>query len=252
MVTYYILKPIHSGWIPHLKAQTLTKYIDSKNEITDNNYKIIPITVEQMVEFNNNDNSVFHNNINSINILDNKSMFAEFMMNNFPDNIPPCYYFNYNSKTYVNKKIKNDKMIIKPNNGYAANGIKIIYKLTQKRNSVISKYIQHTTFYFSHFLVINGKILKRIHFSAQTNNPNFIKKGALLNYNIVTMPTNDNIFDKIFEKLNYTGFAHSDFTIKNDTIIIFEIGSRMGGSLVGNDLVFHDFLTVLLSACTEK
>ena len=70
---------------------------------------------------------------------------------------------------------------------------------------------------------------------------------SIRNYNILNnIERNDIIFEKIFKKLNYCGFSHSDFIIENNKIIIFEINSRIGGSLSKDVPILNDFLNSLV------
>ncbi len=80
-----------------------------------------------------------------------------------------------------------------------------------------------------------------------TNNNNCIKRGAIKNYKIINNldNVNDSIFDNIFKKLNYNGFATADFTISDNIIKIFEINPRPGGSLVLNKDVFKSFIEII-------
>jgi hypothetical protein len=55
----------------------------------------------------------------------------------------------------------------------------------------------------------------------------------------------DSIFEKIFNDLNYSGFACPDFIIYNEKITIFEINPRPGGSLVANITYLNLFLDTL-------
>jgi predicted ATP-grasp superfamily ATP-dependent carboligase len=81
--------------------------------------------------------------------------------------------------------------------------------------------------------------------SAINNNKNLIKKGGITNYTVLD-DINYNTFENIFNHLQYTGFASSDFIIKDNKIIIFEINPRLGGSLVHNKLFINKFINILV------
>jgi predicted ATP-grasp superfamily ATP-dependent carboligase len=81
------------------------------------------------------------------------------------------------------------------------------------------------------------------------NDPNYIHKGAVKKYTILD---NDNyepfkIFEKIFKKINYTGFACSDFIVEDNNLLIFEINPRMGGSMRKNKFILNSFFDVLVN-----
>lgn len=220
------------------------------NEIKDEVYKIIPVSHRQLIFYNNNPKSIFKNNIENINLLNNKSLFGEFMMKNFNDSHPICYYYNDSDITYINKDIdtiNNINMILKPNCDSGGYGIKIINKIDiTLKNVIISKYVEHTKYHVGHFIIKNGKILKKIYFSTSNDEKLFIKCGNIENYTICyNLECNEDIFENIFTKINYSGFSCCDFVIDNNKIIIFEINPRPGGSLIKNIEVFDDFLETL-------
>ena len=126
--------------------------------------------------------------------------------------------------------------------------IYILYEKENLPNRVISKYIDHTVYYVGHFIVKNGQIIKKIYFRTHNNDPLLIKCGAITDFDILNNLGlyNDDIYSNIFTKLNYSGFACADFTIIDNNIIIFEINSRIGGSLFTHSSIAYDFFKVLI------
>ena len=220
---------------------------------TSNDYKIIPICVDDYIRYNHLENNIFKNNLNNVDILNNKSKFGKYLLDYFPDNIAPIYYYNFDNETFIMKyDTKGIKMILKPNNAFGGKGIKIIYELPLNiKNHIIQKYIEHTEYMVGHFLVLNGVIQKKIYFISSHQCNNGIKCGRIVNYIVKdTINIDDNVFDKIFYNLNYSGFADADFIIHNDTIIIFEINPRPGGSLIFNSQylnIFFEKLTQIIN-----
>jgi len=257
MIKYYILEDEigfnHTFYI-QTNIQDLPIHIVKKYEDIDfsNNFKIVPITVMDILKYNKNVNNVFFRT-NSLNIVlfDNKSVFTEFMMNNFINNIPYCYYYNYDNFSYISNNIDEEQKIQKPNSDYSGKGIIITNHVNSHlKNIVVSKYHEHSFYYVGHFLVKNGKILKQIVFkSSQNNDKKFIKRGNITDFTIfekITDICNDTIFENIFSKLKYTGFACSDFIIENDKIIIFEINPRLGGSITRTVKPLNDLFKVII------
>jgi predicted ATP-grasp superfamily ATP-dependent carboligase len=248
-------------WLPNLNdCEQCIKYVD------DTEYKIMPICVNDYIKFNDYSNNIFKNNLENIHILNNKSKFCKYMLSKWRDNIPFTYYYNFDKEIYINDSIiLYPKMIQKVNTECGGNGISIIditnildknitilYILYNvpciKTNQIIQKYIQHEVYYVGHFLVLNGIIYNKIYFASNNNkNDIFIKKGSITNYDIQeNISIDDSIFGEIFNDLNYSGFACSDFIIENNKIIIFEINPRPGGSLIGNKKYLNNFLDKLL------
>jgi predicted ATP-grasp superfamily ATP-dependent carboligase len=194
-------------------------------------------------------NSIFKNTKETIELLDNKSRFGKYMLHNFPESIPTIYYYHFLNETYVLMP-KNQKLIQKPNTGFGGSGIKIVYSIEPSlKNHIVSEYIEHTTYYTGHFLVIKGIIYEKVYFCSSHPYNNGIKMGRIINYTILPeLLVDDSIFNKIFSNLSYSGFADCDFTIVNDKIIIFEINPRPGGSLIHNKVYFNKFIDSVIGS----
>ena len=103
---YIIIDAPFDDWKPILLNNNKILYIDSKkNKININEYRIIPISVQNYKLYNNLSNNIFPNSLANINLLNNKSMFYNYMKNNFIDYIPEIYYLNYDNYTYINKLV---------------------------------------------------------------------------------------------------------------------------------------------------
>lgn len=239
---------------------------ESENYI-DEDIKIMPLCVSDYIKYNNDEKNIFKNNLENIEILDNKSKFGKYMLNKFPDNIPTIFYYNFDTDatgtfadTY-NSNIINikEKLIQKPNKNYGSIGIKIIDNFEDNiKNHIIQQYFIHKEYFVGHYLVLNGIIICSVYFYSNFSNnildQHPIKRGLIDNYEILTtLQTDDIIFSHIFNDLNYSGFACADFTIHNNNIIIFEINPRPGGSLIHNENylnIFLDKLYTLISSIT--
>jgi predicted ATP-grasp superfamily ATP-dependent carboligase len=247
MIKFLILNLEFKDWISVLK-QNNKFIIINENDIDHYSiieYKLLPLSVNNHIQFNKLSYNIFNNDIKNIQIFNNKSKFAKYMLENFNDNIPITFYYNYDDHTYINTFNLNNKFIIKPNEKYSGIGVKIINKITPINNYIIQEYIEHNLQYVAHFLVYKGNILKKIYFSS-VHKENEIKKGNIINYDIKEkLHIDDFVFDNIFQNLNYSGFACSDFTIINNKIIIFEINPRLGGSLLHNKKYFNIFVDCL-------
>ena len=252
MIKFLVINIPFSDWGEFLEKNNKIVCIEEKDiDKYDNTFKILPLCITDYIKYNNYENNIFKNNLDNINILNNKCKFGKYMLNNFIDNISPIYYYNFDNETYVNNiefnNIKSKKMIIKPDIGCAGLGINIVYDINNNlKNCIISKYIEHTEYFVGHFLVLNGIIYDKIYFYSNYKYTDGIKRGQILNYKIKTeLNIDDSIFSNIFNNLSYSGFADSDFIINNDKIIIFEINPRPGGSLIYNKEYFNKFLDKL-------
>jgi predicted ATP-grasp superfamily ATP-dependent carboligase len=249
MIKFLVLNVFAPDWLIPIKNNSMIIYINENklNNYDDENYKILPITTIDFKKYNNHHKCIFKNNIDNIDILDNKSKFSKYMMNNFINNISKIYYYNFNDETYINNDTNNRPLIKKNNYSFAGFGIMIMDKINKIKNIVISEYINHTSYFVGHFIVLNGIILDKIYFFSNIMPECKILKGNITNYIIYeNLNVDESIFNNIFNNLNYCGFACCDFIIVNDIIKIFEINPRIGGSLINNDVCFNKFLNKIL------
>ncbi len=236
-------------WKEHIIKCDKCLCIDEKDIINYNNqdYKIIPLFINDYIKFNHLDNNIFKNSIDSVQILNNKSKFGKYMLNKYAQHIPKIYYYNFDNEIYVNNQpISNKKLIVKPNEMFGGRDIILINHVKRIKNSIVQEYIKHDKYFVGHFLVLNGVIIYSVYFSSQHRYPDGIKRGQILNYEIKEkINLDDSIFSKIFNDLNYSGFADSDFIVVDNTITIFEINPRPGGSLITNQKYFNLFMDKL-------
>jgi len=210
--------------------------------------KIVPLSVRGYIKYNDHPNNVFRNNLDMVDILENKAKFGKYMLEHFPDSIPTIYHYQFNDQIYINPSIPNGiKMIQKPNVSCGGEGISIVYKLnTALKNCIVSKYIEHKEYYAGHFLILNGVICEKIYFCSSHQYSDGIKRGRIINYRAMnTISVDDSLFSSIFKNLSYSGFADCDFTIQDGNIKIFEINPRPGGSLIHNKEYFSTFIDTL-------
>lgn len=214
-------------------------------------FKILPLSISDMVRFHNDRDCVFQNNTTHIEILNNKSQFVKYMMNYFPQYISFVHYYHCDKikEEYFAPVIPNiqERYIIRPNSRFGGLGISILDNVIAKKNHVIQNYIEHSTEYVIHFLAIDGIIQKHVVFYTTHNNSNHIKRGPIIAYDILDpFPSKYlDIFQNICLKLKFSGFANSDFTIVDNQMIIFEINPRLGGSLVRNKPLLYSFFDFL-------
>jgi len=259
--SYYVLAHMidNWGWRHHISKYTNVKCVNTIEDVPLRNSKVIPIVPCDHIKFKNDDRILFCTNESDIEILDDKCLFAIFMMENYPTNIPKTIYVSRKLKTETiyhedSQYVENfhPKMIFKIPKSYGGIGSKIVNHVNhvdKVENAIISEYIDHKEFYTGHFLIFNGKIKQQIYFKSSTNDShNYIQRGSISDYTIKTREEIGeclSIFDGIFTKLNYSGFACPNFIIVNNNIIIFEINPRPGGSLIQNEKyckIFFDYI----------
>jgi predicted ATP-grasp superfamily ATP-dependent carboligase len=243
----YIINAPFDNWKFHLYNNFYVKYIENYHDLDkSSDYKIIPICQNDFVRYTSKE-LLFTNDTTIVNILNNKGLFAKFMMQYFNEYIPKTIYFNVNDKEIYDSKITLQKMIQKPTLGYASQNTKIINEITKNKNIVVSECIIHDVIYVGHFLFVNNTLIDKIYFYKNINK-NCIYKGLIRQYKVCNeLFCDDGIFIEIFKKLGYSGFSCIDFTICNNKIYIFEINPRIGGSLIFNIKYLNKFLYSLVS-----
>lgn len=263
--------PLRNDWKYSIEKLPYNIYFNQFNKIDNlldeikqfNIDIIIPCTYSQMyftihhmkVLSKNVKKIICNDNENTINLLDDKYIFYNYMTkNNYIDYIPQNYITKYNGN------INNIKNIEFP----------CIYKLTKiygsissfvlkdsndisrikdsNDNYIIQEYIEYPGEYGGHFYVLNGKIIYYAYYYFSNDTKNYIRHGKMITYTKI----NDNIcldiFSKIFCGLNYTGFACIDFKLINGIPKIFEINPRFGGTIMSNE---KDFQEIIFS-CIEN
>jgi hypothetical protein len=255
---YFIIDCIFGDWIIPIIKYTEINYLAKRERlINDPNIRIIPLDIGDRCLYENDERMIFKMNVDNARILENKCIFAKFMMEFSPNNIPKTISIKNNTIDYIDPEYKNSmntcrKMIRKEATGFAGYGTYIIYNFVQNRKNdvVISDYIEHNDFYTGHYLVLKGEVIKSIFFKSSTDNdPNYIQRGLIMKYTILEAEQIEGdltIFDKIFKELKYSGFACPNFIIVDKKIIIFEINPRPGGSLIHNEYYCNDFFQKII------
>lgn len=260
--SYYIVSCPYDDWVKEIKKYTNIEIVSNISQLpNDDDIKIIPVSTSNRILLKDDPRAIFKTDMKFVNVIEDKCLFALFMMQNFPQNIPETIYIKRELPSenhfYVNRYYHKDrikKIIQKKAIGAGGNDVKIVNEVDKfDINFVASEYIEHSHFYTSHCLVINGTIVKHIYFRAQTHNrPNFIQRGKIKNYEILTeddfkeLTVDLDVFEQIFKKLNYSGFACPNFIIKDKHIVIFEINARPGGSLIIHPSYCHDFFQMII------
>jgi predicted ATP-grasp superfamily ATP-dependent carboligase len=133
--------------------------------------------------------------------------------------------------------------IIKQSYGLGGNDIHILYSenniIPFDYDFIIQEYITGKIEYIGNFIVINGIITYSKFLQLVYNDDFFIHKS--LNNKFKFVEIDIEIFEIIFNKLNYTGALCVDFKIKDNIIKIFEINPRFGGTFIRN-FIFYEFL----------
>jgi carbamoylphosphate synthase large subunit len=194
---------------------------------------ILPLSEKDFIQikkYNEYKNIILFPNIETINILHNKILFIQFMLENFHDYIPTTYYLD-------NKKLFDIEYPVISKPIYSVNGtsMKIFHNekdfLECENKLIIQKFIEDLLEFGAFILCINGKIInwKIIKFKYERFT---IKKNNFPNNYENVDDIDITIFEPIINKLNYTGGINFDFKFNFTTkkIDIFEINPRFGGS----------------------
>lgn len=166
----------------------------------------------------------------------NKHTFHKFMIkNNLANNVP--------------KKLSKPEFpcIIKPYIGMSGSNTIICSNQNEWNNvqfnmktHMLQKYIMSNYIYTCHVICNHGIILMAKVYWSLKPTPMFIQKGSMVNYQSREINNNEKqLFSKIIELNKYHGVCCVDYDYENETIKIFEINPRFGGSLINNQ---NDFL----------
>jgi len=257
---YYVVESQNPDWTLAIHKYTDIICVQNIDQVPDLDAKIIPLTINNMIDLKHDHRILFSMDIDNMYILEHKCRFYQFMMNKFPDNIPKVHYIRTNGILYIDMPSSLTftstfiKLIKKKNTGLGGKYVTIIdpRDVDLKENDVVvTQYIEHTNFYVGHFFVRHGVILKSVYFKGYTNNNTYfvlrspITSGRIKHEIVTDLDCDDTtIFSKLFENLNYTGFACADFIIDpvSNKIVLFEINPRVGGSLFHYPTICKEFM----------
>jgi len=256
----YCVGIVWEDWIPlinNIYTEDVIKCVNNLSQIyVKENDLILPMSIRAYIDCQNMPQNLFKKtDINSITILDNKILFAKFMMEKYKEYIPFTIYYSINNEEYYDPTYKG-MMITKPMTGSGANGIKVVKNFVKNPSQIVSQYVVHDYYYVCHMLVIDCEVVKKIYFRKRVKHYDVVC-GPINKYEIVTPEIfaeisknagkeyDDRIFNNIFKELNFSGFACANLTIKNGIPMIFEINPRAGGSLFYNNEVAKDFFDVI-------
>jgi carbamoylphosphate synthase large subunit len=221
--------------INNLKKIIISKNINYIVPLSDKDYNLI-----KNIEFELDNNvKILYPNKETQELLHNKILFTEFMLKNFSEYIPDVYYLN-------NKKLKDIEYPAFSKPIYSINGANmvIIYNdndfLHLKNHDIIQKFIEDEYEYGAYMLcidgiIINWKIIRFKYTKYNIKKTNFPKNYEnVKNFNI-------NMFENIFNKLNYSGGICINFKFNNFTneLYIFEINPRFGGSAFSCNFIYE-------------
>ncbi len=255
----YFCEPKFEDWLKVIQNlnMPILQNKDIINTIQNNNNAIvIPLTFTQVklittsLNLNDYPKVLCPKNYKTVKILNNKIKFYKFMVkNNFQNLIPITYKIN----DKLIQKISYP-CIFKLATTYGAKYSTICKNkqtLKQCENTKYSHFVQELIIgkieRSVHLLIINGVIKWGVCYEIENNKKNHIQVGRMEKYKKIKN-FDFNIFQDIFIKLDYNGFACIDFKVINDKIKIFEINPRLGGTLV-NDKDFTKLIKYISDNC---
>ena len=245
----------HHNWIPHLKALEGKvdlidiKQVDLENFFAKNNTQYL-LTLGfddcyylEMCQFNQSlKTSLLFTSTYHIKLFDDKlHMIKYFIDNGFEKYIPKTYMITIDGKKIIYDNNLEYPLVIKPRHGMSGHNVRICKNRDEfdtmvnyyGNNYAIQKFITHDYECSAYFVCDKGKILARVTCEGVSGTGLYIKKSRVDNpiYNTL----NTDMFDEIFAKIGYTGFANCDFKMINGKLYLFEINPRMGGDLICNE-----------------
>lgn len=220
-------KPIFTDWtsyIEKLKDDEIDiKFLDDNEFVKYQGIKI-PSTSYQSA-------SIYPEISESYDICRNKVKFQQFMTNcpELQKYIPPTVYDN-NTPCFVKKDISIGGIDVTFVNNIQKNTI-------DRKKYAVQECINYNVNWVGHFSIVKGVIQYSIYYKNDKKIPiGYVKRGNIVDYVIENDNIYESVFQTIFKKLNYTGFASFDFCtdLKTNDLKIFEINPRFGGSILRN------------------
>lgn len=175
-------------------------------------------------------------------LLRDKSKFNEYLMKNYPLNVPTVYCSN---KKMINNNIVYP-VVVKPSIAFGGNGIVLCHnkeQLNQHKNpDIIQEFTMNEYEYVAHLFCKDGAIINSIIIRQKDDIYN-IRTSLFDPEKLEYIDDFDmTFFIDIVKKLNYSGGFCANFKLQDGVIKIFEINPRFGGSVYSLDL-FKDLIT---------
>lgn len=164
----------------------------------------------------------------------------------------------------ASRNLKQFPYILKIGNGYSA---KYVYLVKNEHdlnnlnfeNYICQEYVPGKEEYVHHFIAVGGiciwqKTYKHVFAELVKEGDLYLKGKGFFNKKIQTIELENNhkeVIESIILKLGFTGAGCFDFKIYKNRLFLFELNSRMGGSLLYFDEELHDlddFLSIYLTS----
>jgi len=248
--------PQWKEWYEGLKKVKNLKFVDNIDisNLTENDI-IIPSNVDNTLfvigNLVNKTKAKFlcGDSLDNVKIFNNKAVFSIYCIdNNLGDIVPITYVICVEGNRYGINDLKYPN-ILKPSESYAGTDIVVFgnevkdFKIKQQ-NYIIQEFILGVD-HVGMFYVKDGKIIVSYYYCDDAKRSDiYITQGKILNpKRRDDLRIHNNLFERLFIPMNYTGFATVDFRITpDDKIKIFEVNPRLGGTILAsgelNDFIY--------------
>lgn len=204
--------------------------------IFENKYRDYDIKLYLFLETTNLLNNISDKYKTVMELLHNKKLFYNYMIDNFAEHIPKII----NTYPYIIKPIvstgSENVIVVYDETSYLQNIHKIL-----TLDHIKQEYILSDKFYVANMLFKHGEYIYGNVYVANKRSAYEILREPIKYIAHTTRKLTDmeiNVFGKILGNLNYHGMCCIDYDYVNETIVIFEINPRLGISLYAskNDL----------------
>ncbi len=185
--------------------------------------------------------------IDTIDKLNDKKLFGEYMSNHFSENIPTIFDISFiDDVTYP--AILKCRIGDHGQNMYIINSINEYIEIIKNMNVddyILQEYIEGNVEYSIHILAFKGNIIKYLSKKYVHGSNSYIRGIQSKPLETITIETSDDVLhicSKIIKDLNFSGFCCPGYKISNNQIKIFEINPRIGSSLAYDKENFEKFL----------
>jgi len=220
------LKPTFHEVLSFIDTNSLNNYLKNNS----NKIYILPLTEPHIYELHEAKIKAIMTTPEVIHIFSNKKNFDKYVSeNNLTKYVPKSYSCNDYSGQIV---------IVKPPTGGSSIGMYLsnINKLPNEifNTHLIQEYIKEETEFTGNLVVQDGRILFGFAYVRHYGNRYYIKNDSQDFTTQQIAPISQkylDILELFLLPVKYTGVCNVDFKLSRDTIIVFEINPRLGGSL---------------------
>jgi carbamoylphosphate synthase large subunit len=234
------LNVLNHNLLPHLQPtiQIIKNYLNYTPRLITYNY-ILPLMETHMLLLHKHRIKAMMPDLQTIKIFTCKKLFSQYVIKYNLINYTPQTFSSLKDIENFKNTQNSVKFIIKPYNLYAGQGMIITDTIRELdiNNFVVQEYIHTNIEYCAYIVAKNGKIQYSVIYKYIFQTDPYVKTAVDQNMvnnseKIILDQQYIDCLELFLLPCHFNGVCNIDFKIHNNTLKLFEINPRLGGSLM--------------------